>query len=381
MLFQLGQNSKVREVLDRFPTKPSSPDYLCLHIADDGYLLGQLDKVLPIHTAMHEALESIGLQAVANSPKNFVYTQQDLTPHQETVLGEKGLSILRKSNNDGFVAAGVPIGSHAFVQNFLDDTLDGILKQLNWLQEAATSSTLTSGCTKQTCVFIARLCIPSQLTYFLRTIPQEATQHIAERLDRAIYLFIKTVMECDRFVEDDDVPSQNLFHRIFLPARMGGFSFVSSASTARAAFVSSVALVGTLIREICPSIPTALAASSRSTARSFAFENFSNCLNEFKQRKFAAVERISQVSIWTEKATQLQKAIKAELDLLCQQRLKATLPQGDIACGYKSNHNMSLNDMHVRAYGVAQFGGSTGAWVSAPPVGLCKMSDALFTKA
>jgi hypothetical protein len=73
MLFQLGQNSKVREVLDRFPTKPSSPDYLCLHIADDGYLLGQLDKVLPIHIAMHEALESIGLQAVANSPKNFVY--------------------------------------------------------------------------------------------------------------------------------------------------------------------------------------------------------------------------------------------------------------------------------------------------------------------
>ena len=161
--------------------------------------------------------------------------------------------------------------------------------------------------------------------------------------------------------------------RLFLPAKLGGFSFQSCEQAARPAYIGSLSLVGTLIATILPSVPLA------SCNEVPALVSLQSALDHIKDKGIPLASKTSTSTIWEESAHKVQKGLKEQIDLINQKKIIAALPQGKVKSGFLCNHNMSLNELDVRAFGLAQTDPTSGPWVTAPPYGLCKMSDSLFT--
>lgn len=104
---------------------------------------------------------------------------------------------------------------------------------------------------------VIRLCIASQITHLLRSVPPAATKAAATRLDLAVVDTVLRIMKLGH-IDVNDPQWLHSISRIMLPTRLGGSSILSSARAVDPAYVGSIALVAKTIVTNVPSVAGSL---------------------------------------------------------------------------------------------------------------------------
>jgi predicted HAD superfamily hydrolase len=125
---------------------------------------------------------------------------------------------------------GSPVGSLNFMQNQLSIQVNDCIKtQLDKLQRIFSTPNGRVKKDVQTIYRILRLCIPSQLTYLLRTTNPDISNGAASSLDDMIHMFTLKMINAQQLLEDlDDEQKQDLWKRIHLKINSGGVGINSS---------------------------------------------------------------------------------------------------------------------------------------------------------
>ena len=369
MWFNTTQAAQMLKALECFPVKDvASPDYFFLQVIDDGYLIGPLETILPIDEALVASLAEIDL-VNDESDKNYAYSPTSYTNEEINMIQGARLHVI--AHTEGFMAAGVPLGSDDYIHRRLSKTLEKISGQIEWIKEACADVAIRPSMTIQTAMMISRLCLASQFTYIMRTVPPKYTNQYAKIIDDKIFDLIMSMTQSCQYTQDNHYAKQARL-RLFLPIKLGGFGFTNCLDTTDAAYVSSLCLVGPLIAKLCPQLATTV------TVLPSLYE-LEQAINRLQPSEL--LKSVNSSTIWLESINKLQKGLKLERDVVNQKRLLSFMPQGMPLSGYEVGGSLTNIEVEIRASFLAQSKKETGAWISAMPRGLTSMANQTFIMA
>jgi len=187
IFFNLGQSRCIRAASRLHPTVS------ILLISDDTHVLGQPDDVIAAIHTIRQQYADIGLSlAATTSSKNVLFgLGHNYTAAQYQLVTDAALHWIPA--DQGLEIGGTPVGSYAFMTNFVNKTVDGILRELDQLQAFVEGPNGTMRASTQTIYTMVRQCSAQQLTHLLRTCPPSTTLHATRRLDSAIASRLPTV--------------------------------------------------------------------------------------------------------------------------------------------------------------------------------------------
>ena len=152
---------------------------------------------------------------------------------------------------DGIVVAGIPIGTDSFITDHVKKAAD---KALLTATKAISLHHKALGKRMQMTLAriftLIRLCIPSQLTYLLRTCPPSLTRPVAQRFDTDLYGLLATLFHWPPLESDDPTAkatAQRIMATLYLPISMGGLGMDSTYRAADNAYIASIAATGPAI--------------------------------------------------------------------------------------------------------------------------------------
>jgi len=149
---------------------------------------------------------------------------------------------------DGIVAAGTPLGSASFVQQYLTTLFDTYLEHVQRVLRAAAAGRRHHA---QALYKLVRLCLtPAKVNYLLRTCPTADIEHHARRYDAAAFRATMTVLGVapdDTSIDPNTQRGASTMARACLPASSGGLGTTSAAATAAEARLGNLLLTAPII--------------------------------------------------------------------------------------------------------------------------------------
>jgi hypothetical protein len=158
--FNLGQSRCIRAASRLHPTVS------ILLISDDTHVLGHPDDVIAAIHTIRQQYADIGLSlAATTSSKNVLFgLGHNYTAAQYRLATDAALHWIPA--DQGLEIGGTPVGSYAFMTNFVNKTVDGILRELDQLQAFVEGPNGTMRASTQTIYTMIRQCSAQQLTHF-----------------------------------------------------------------------------------------------------------------------------------------------------------------------------------------------------------------------
>ena len=216
------------------------PDVFMLHYQDDDFFLRPPDLVFAATDSFDELMAPINL--IRNRTKSLVYDQSGGHPNLREKCIEHGFTYVQPES--GVVVLGSPVGSLQYMRQVLSEKVEFDLK--GQLEKLKTIFLTPNGRMKkdvQTIYQLIRLCLPSQLTFLLRTCSPDVTQGAAHSLDLLLDQFFTLLFESRQYSQAMDENAKEIFiKRLHLQFRRGGMGITASEAIIGAAYVGSVSL-------------------------------------------------------------------------------------------------------------------------------------------
>jgi len=151
-------------------------------------------------------------------------------------------------SKDSIIVCGAPVGSIQFQRQYVNSKVDSsIVQQPDYLRRIFLTSNGVLKKDTRTIYQIIRLCVPSQLTFLLRTCDPDVTEEAARSLDKLIDEFLILLFDSRQYVINMDNAQKLLFlKRIYLYLSKSGLGITG------AAFIGSFTLS---FNQICTLVP------------------------------------------------------------------------------------------------------------------------------
>ena len=208
---------------------------------DDHTFLGEPMAVLMAYLDM-QAVFLVQLGLLFNDSKAGMLLGADLQGRLSAEVQTK-LEELRIPVVPGIKTGGIPIGSAAFIQQYLTKRLSQVDSVATILEAAAKDNSADTPW--QGLFALVQLCIANSQNHLMRALPPSTTRAFAAQFDeRVAKLALRT---CGHWQAADNISS--LQGRVIgLPSCWGGLSIRAIASTADAAYVGAAALIGPAVK-------------------------------------------------------------------------------------------------------------------------------------
>ena len=217
LLFSLGLQGPLEEVARDFP------EVRVVAYLDDVYLQGLPEHVEPAYRRLCELCKGIGLEMAPQ--KCEVWSPGD--PAAAELLAE---SLGMKFADQGFVAAGCPLGSTEFVQQHADSAAEKVVSLIQRVLALPLSA--------QDKLLLLRRSLQLKILHLSRVARKAEVLDAVSKVEREIVAGILHIMKCS----DADVDTA----QITLPVRLGGLGVHlmsdEDGAACDAAFLSAAAL-------------------------------------------------------------------------------------------------------------------------------------------
>lgn len=214
-LFCLALQGVLENLQDAFPT------ISILAYMDDLHFAGDSDICVQAFDALSVLLGEIGLNVNLNKCKALVPT------HDVATLWPDGFTTIVQSPSSGLIVLGAPIGGRQFSEDFVNQSVDNTVLEVNELVDLNLPRQCTLALIMGSMIHKPR--------YLLRTCQPEVTEASSARLDSHLVSLIL------RFADTtDERVSDNVKTQISLPRRMGGLGLGDLARSGKASYFASV---------------------------------------------------------------------------------------------------------------------------------------------
>jgi hypothetical protein len=261
--------------------------------------------------------------------------------------------------------------------NFVNKTVDGILRELEQLQAFVEGPNGNMRASTQTIYTMIRQCSAQQLTHLLRTCPPSTTLHATRRLDSAIASTVYRITDSTKYLPPiESVAMQTILNRLFLSIRLGGDGMINSEETREAAYVGSLLQCAPAIRQFCA---TAGILSTDTTIATCLHE-FERAHHSLQSKGVTCLSASTSVNIWTSPPQiRMQKKISDQLQSLRRAAALRALPTGPPNTGGALNP-LTHHDIARRRQGINNYTcRASGAWLkSNPAMWTNRMNDNCF---
>jgi hypothetical protein len=252
--------------------------------------------VIKAYSIVDEALKSIGLQ---HSPSKCIFYS---TTQTSIEISNQLQDLQISTTKDGIIVAGSPIGNKKFCDKFIKDTINSTNAILETLVDIRSPS-VGYGSTVMNSISLIKYCIPQRLTHILRTTPPLITSPFAKSLDFKIDNAVLNISRSSIYITDLIQAEQHL-STIFTPLDKGGMGFTSSLAINKPCYVSSIALIGTILAE--------LNVSSNSPETMLPLTSFTQTLSELQILQLPCLKDLTPTSIYQKSYKKLQHQIVSE---------------------------------------------------------------------
>lgn len=267
-----------------------------------------------------------GMGCVASMPKSTIYGLGRHYP-EDARQRARELGIKWIDSDQGFVSAGVPIGSHAFMEETVEKTADRVIAELAAIQAIALSPLSSHYNTLQTMSAMIRMCSTSQMMFLLRVVPPEMTYRSSRRVDIAVVNTISNITDSLRFMapEHTDRLTDQL-QTLFSPASLGGMGYMSAVDSREGAYVASVLACAKFIADTVPVIRD-LATSKQLTG---SLDTFAALIVQMQENGCKSLENIDPYgsNMWGVDMLGMQKKINGDKLRAAADQLMAGIPAG-----------------------------------------------------
>jgi Reverse transcriptase (RNA-dependent DNA polymerase) len=297
------------------------PDIFIVHFHDDDYFLGLPGNIFAAIQTFDHGMDNLGI--VRNRIKSQLYDPIGLDPaNLQQSCEENGFTYV--PTEQGIEVCGAPIGSRQFMTEFVNRVVnESIRKQLDDMRRVFLTPNGQIKKENQTVFQIVRMCVPSQLTYLLRTCDPDLTQDAARMLDSILDDFLVLLFDCQGHLHDMTLEEkQVLVKRIHLKFSRGGLGITPSATIAGAAFVGSITLCFNYLTTIVPNIKDSWA---RDDIRSY---NLFQRYLAIGQALCPSLNEITLDSMCNKAFTQVQRAISDGVQKYLEEAVDRSIPQG-----------------------------------------------------
>jgi hypothetical protein len=258
--------------------------------------------------------------------------------------------------DQGLEIGGTPVGSYAFMTNFVNKTVDGILRELDQLQAFVKGPPLKP----------STQCSAQQLTHLLRTCPPSTTLHATRRLDSAIASAVYQITDSNKFLPPvESVAIQTILNRLFLSIHLGGDGMINSEETREAAYVGSLLQCAPAIRHFC----TTAGILSTDTTIAMCLHEFERAHHSLQSKGVTCLSNTKSVNIWTSPLQiRMQKKFSDQLQSLRRAAALRALPTGPPNTGGALNP-LTHHDIERRRQGINNYTcRASGAWLKSNSV-------------
>ena len=266
-----------------------------------------------------------GMGCVASMPKSTIFGFGGNYPDDARQRARE-LGINWIDADQGFVSAGVPIGSQKFMEETVEKTADKIIAELDAIQALVQSPLSNHYNTVQTMASMIRLCSTQQLIFMLRVVPPEATYRSARRVDIAVANTIAYITDCLKFMAPEHTDGLNdQLQAMFSPVRLGGMGLINAVNCREGAYVASVMGCGKFLADILPEIKD-MAASQQLTE---SLEACATLIVQMQENGSKALENINPYgNMWDENMLGMQRKINSEKLQAAADQMMAKIPAG-----------------------------------------------------
>ena len=180
---------------------------------------------------------------------------------------------------------------------------------------------------------IIRLCIPSQLTFLLRTCPPHFTLSSASKLDDAIFHLIFKITDSNKYISKMNEDEQfNMIARYSFKIKLGGLGIISSIRSRNAAYIGSIALCTHWCSKIIPNLESLIINNNYMIPTYMSYQtSIDNIHYGLTDPKI--IERISLKSIFERQELKIQNILSDLIHESTEKLLDKLLPQGGSASG------------------------------------------------
>jgi hypothetical protein len=225
----------------------------CFH--DDNRISGRFNEAVPAFDEFVKRLKQrLGCNVGMKEGTGILALDPlCLTSDRMAQLAQRGIRVM-----EGFEAAGIPIGSDAWVKRKLNERVEAIRKDAAALVEVACNAKKHHRLSRKAIVNIMRLTLTSQFTHLLRCVPPSQVEQVAKRVDRITVAAALSAAGLGHI----DPTTPLVSERALLANGQGGAGLGSAELTKDAAYIASwaatVHTVRTLVHtgtHIAPSLP------------------------------------------------------------------------------------------------------------------------------
>jgi hypothetical protein len=325
-LFNLAQADILNDIRSRFP------DITILSYMDDHYIIGPPDVALSVLPVFDQLFATIGLERAPL--KSQIYRPVELEDGVRQSAEIHQVSVV--PSGDGVIVVGVPVGTNQFVSAVIQKCVDRIVfVELPKLSQVTLAPTGRVKSGLQVMTLLMRLCVPSQLTFLLRTCRPLLTEAPAEELDKALRSTLYRLLAADGAIGLQPRERQRLTDmRVHLSIKEGGLGITSSKEMRHAAYVGSVALCMQYITRLCPSLRERIVdVDSLPLSVMDAYEQSLVQIDSYAHGKRQSLA-IGNIIAKTHRSQ--QREIGKLLHEYNAQTITAALPHGYAASGYRA---------------------------------------------
>jgi hypothetical protein len=364
MIFNISQKYCLRNL-------PQDQDITELYLHDDGYIMGPAEKVLQRFGMVSNELQNLGLEH--NTQKSNLFSPYVLSDDIKAYASNLGINLI--GHSEGLIVAGSPIGDKDWIFQQVNKKVNEIIDNIEILKLAMSNTPNNDGITVMTSTSIARLCIPSSITYLLRTTPPEFTLPSAQMLDNALKDFILEITNSTQLLPPNIHEREKVFSRIFAPIQHGGMGIQSSEDVCHSAYISSLLLTAPLISQACPQLLEIVSNLPNSCSHS----NFSNCITHLQGKGIKLLDEINWLSLQQANGyySKFQQKLSRELHKVLKIQ-KFAPPPIPPSSGLFAQH-VPINISEERCRLIGQNSRTAGAWLTAPTTSrYCQMNKSAF---
>ena len=346
-----------------------------LSFHDDDYFIGLPDDIFPAVDNFDICMEPLGLSR--NRDKCQLYDPSGIHDDLEDRCIQAQCTYIR--SEEGIIVCGAPVGSIQFQRQYVNSKVDSsISQQLDDLRRIFLTPNGVLKKDTQTIYQIIRLCVPSQLTFLLRTCDPDVTEEAARSLDKLIDEFLVLLFDSRRYVINMDNAQKLLFlKRIHLHLSKGGLGIAPSEAITGAAFIGSFTLS---FNHMCTLVPDLKNRWEAGHSRLYTL--FTRHLQSAKDI-CPQLQEISLHTMATQQYHSIQRLISNAVQAHIEQEVDRSITAGRAAGGaemFYANMNQWQQEQSIQ-HMANKVPFNYAFLLANPSAKLCSMSNAAFTTA
>ena len=354
--------------------RSNHPSIFLLSFHDDDYFIGPPNDIFQAIHSFDTVMQPLGLSR--NELKCQLYDPSGVHDDLEQLCIEAQCAYINRE--EGIIVCGAPVGSLQFQRRYIQSVVEiSINKQLDDLRRIFLTPNGQLKRDIQTIYQLIRLCIPSQLTFLLRTCIPDVTSEASRTLDKVIDEFLILLFDARHHITAmDNAQKAILIKRIHLQFSKGGLGITPSEAIVEAAFVGSLSLSFKYMCSIIPNLKTVWEASD---SRSYVL--FTRSLQSARDI-CPQLQAITLDSMETTQYHYIQRLISNSLQKVIEEEVDRSVNQGRPAGGAEMRYaNLTPWEQEQAIQHMANKVPFNYAFLLANPhAQLCSMSNDAFTR-